>query len=123
MDNDSDAIAAWNRRTPSKVHVEAVREEAPSWTNPLTPYGMLVRALRIVANTTLMDMSKYSHVGPAALSAVEFGHRPVTDEILVVTAEFFTSLGVPDTLQVLWTARNAEIKRIDHAAASGGEKV
>jgi hypothetical protein len=108
---------------PSKVQAEAVREEAPSWTNPRTPYGMLVRALRIVANTTLMDMSKYSQVGPAALSAVEFGRQPVTDEILVVTAEFFTSLGVPDTLQALWTARNAEIKRIDAAAASGGEKV
>ena len=25
MDNDSDAIAAWNRRAPSKVQVEAVR--------------------------------------------------------------------------------------------------
>lgn len=30
MDNDSDAIAAWNRRAPSKVQVEAVRADPVS---------------------------------------------------------------------------------------------
>lgn len=74
---------------------------APSFTSALTPYGMLVRALRIVAGTTLMDMSKHLDRGPAELSAIEFGRKPVTDAVLSDSARFFSHAGVPGTMEAL----------------------
>lgn len=81
-----------------------VAEEQPSLTNPLTPYGMLVRALRIAAKTTLNDMAKHMQCGPAALSAVEFGRKPLTDAMVADTAAYFSSVGIPGTLHALNTA-------------------
>ncbi|WP_296652775.1 hypothetical protein [Paraburkholderia sp.] len=80
--------------------------DEPGLTNPLAPYGMLVRALRIVANTTLLDMAKSLSSTPATLSAVEFGHKPLTDAMVAATAAFFSSLGIHDTLHALSAARD-----------------
>ncbi|MCB4349838.1 transcriptional regulator (plasmid) [Burkholderia vietnamiensis] len=82
-----------------------VAEEQPSLTNPLTPYGMLVRALRVAAKTTLNDMAKHMQCGPAALSAVEFGRKPLTDAMVADTAAYFSSVGIHDTLHALNAAR------------------
>lgn len=71
-----------------------VTEEQPSLTNPLTPYGMLVRALRIVAQTSLYDMGQALLLSPAKLSAMEFGREPVTPEIVREVGTYFESLGV-----------------------------
>ncbi|MCW3678661.1 hypothetical protein K6Y63_35705, partial [Burkholderia cenocepacia] len=71
-----------------------VTEEQPSLTNPLTPYGMLVRALRIVAQTSLYDMSQALLLSPAKLSAMEFGREPVTPEIVREVGTYFESLGI-----------------------------
>lgn len=87
---------------------EAQREEEPSLTNPLTPYGMLVRALRIVANTTLYDMSQHMKCSPAMLSGVEFGRKPLTDEMVAATAMFFSSKGIHDTLRALNAASKGD---------------
>ncbi|MDE1008183.1 MAG: hypothetical protein OSB38_21170 [Paraburkholderia fungorum] len=73
----------------------------------LTPFGMLVRALRIVADTTLLDMASHLSSTPAALSAVEFGRSPVTDEMVIDTYVFFTKRGIPDTLHALTAAQSA----------------
>lgn len=83
----------------------ATREEQPSLTNPLTHYGMLVRALRIVAGTTLYEMGKHLQCSPAFLSAVEFGRKPVTDAMVADAAAYFSSLGIADTLHALDAAR------------------
>ncbi|KVR83065.1 hypothetical protein [Burkholderia vietnamiensis] len=85
---------------------DEVTEEQPSLTNPLTPYGMLVRALRIVAGTLLGDMAKHLACSSATLSAVEFGRKPLTDAMIADTAAYFSSLGIPDTLHALNAARS-----------------
>ncbi|WP_366918826.1 hypothetical protein [Burkholderia vietnamiensis] len=64
---------------PGQPEPRAEVTDEPSLTNPLTPYGMLVRALRIVSGTTLMDMAEHLGRGPAELSAIEFGRKPVRD--------------------------------------------
>lgn len=84
-----------------------VTDEQPSLTNPLTPYGMLVRALRIVSGTTLMDMAKALLTTPAKLSAMEFGRAPITLDFALDVAAYFDALGVPDTLVAIRRAIDA----------------
>lgn len=91
--------ASTNRLTDEQTPID--------FNNRLTPYGMLVRALRIVAGTTLYDMAKHLSCGPAELSAIEFGRKPVTNEMLSETASYFSGLDVHNTLQALRTAREA----------------
>lgn len=74
----------------------------------LTAYGMLVRALRIVANTTLYDMGQALSLKPSQLSAMEFGRQPVTPEIVRETATYFESLGINNTLLALQAAMKSE---------------
>lgn len=83
---------------------DEVTEEQPSLTNPLTPYGMLVRALRIVAGTTLYDMGQSLLLRPAKLSAMEFGREPVTPEIVREIATYFESNGIGNTRPALEAA-------------------
>ncbi|MGX5885197.1 helix-turn-helix domain-containing protein, partial [Burkholderia gladioli] len=81
--------------------VPADAGEAVSIENPLTPYGMLVRALRIVAGTTLMEMATGMGVSPAFLSSLEFGRRPVTYDNAAFASGFFSDKGIVDTLPAL----------------------
>lgn len=67
----------------------------------LTPFGMLVRALRIVANTTLYDMAKALLTTPAKLSAMEFGRAPVTSEFAFDVSAYFDALGIANTKAAL----------------------
>ncbi|MCA8017756.1 hypothetical protein [Burkholderia metallica] len=89
-----------------------VPEEQPSLTNPLTPYGMLVRALRIVSGATLMDMATALLTTPAKLSSMEFGRVPVTHEFASDVAAYFDSLSIPGMYSALVVA-------IDTARAGG----
>jgi hypothetical protein len=70
----------------------------------MTPFGMLVRALRIVAGTTLYDMAKHLSCTSAMLSAVEFGRQPVTDAMVADASAYFSGRGIPDTLHALKAA-------------------
>lgn len=85
----------------------ADKREEPSLTNPLTPYGLLVRALRIVAGITLMDMATALLTTPAKLSAMEFGRTPVTPEFAFDVSAYFDALGVPNTASALRAAIEA----------------
>lgn len=85
----------------------ADKREEPSLANPLTPYGMLVRALRIVTGITLMDMATALLTTPAKLSAMEFGRAPVTPEFAFDVAAYFDALGVPHTASALRAAIEA----------------
>ncbi|MBW5285980.1 helix-turn-helix domain-containing protein [Burkholderia gladioli] len=76
-------------------------DSVASIENPLTPYGLLVRALRIVAGTTLMEMATGMGVSPAFLSSLEFGRRPVTYDNAAFASGFFSDNGVVDTLPAL----------------------
>ena len=91
-----------------------VTVEQPSLTNPLTPFGMLVRSLRIVAQTNLFEMAQCLAMTPAQLSAIEFGRTSVTPEIVREVAMYFDSLGVSNTRPALDAA-------IDAARAGGAE--
>ncbi|WP_343618762.1 helix-turn-helix transcriptional regulator [Ralstonia sp.] len=82
--------------------------------NPLTPYGMLVRALRIVANATLAEMAAYVGKSPAELSAMEFGRKEVSADDYLAAGNFFNSKGITHTLPALDAAR---IARTEFAAA------
>jgi len=75
--------------------------------NPLTPYGMLVRALRIVANATLAEMAAYVGKSAAHLSAMEFGRKEVTTRDHLDAALFFHSKGIPYTDPALMAAATA----------------
>ncbi|UJH75009.1 helix-turn-helix domain-containing protein (plasmid) [Burkholderia cenocepacia] len=93
-----------------KAELEAAaadKREEPSLTNPLTPYGLLVRALRIVAGITLMDMATALLTTPAKLSAMEFGRTPVTPEFAFDVSAYFDALGVPNTASALRAAIEA----------------
>ncbi|MFP3652252.1 MULTISPECIES: DUF551 domain-containing protein [Burkholderia] len=84
-----------------------VTDEQPSLTNPLTPYGMLVRALRIVAQTSLYDMGQALLLSPAKLSAMEFGRESVTPEIVREVGTYFESLGIHNMRPALQFAVDA----------------
>lgn len=84
-----------------------VTEEQPSLTNPLTPYGMLVRALRIVTGTLLGDMAKSLQMSSAKLSAMEFGRESVTPEIVREVGTYFESLGIHNMRPALQFAIDA----------------
>ncbi|WP_330728177.1 helix-turn-helix transcriptional regulator [Burkholderia multivorans] len=99
---------AKNLLAPTQQPSGEVTEEQPSLTNPLTPYGMLVRALRIVAGITLMDMANSLLTTPAKLSAMEFGRAPVTPEFAFDVAAYFDALGVPCTEYALRAAARAQ---------------
>ncbi|WP_196486212.1 hypothetical protein [Burkholderia cepacia] len=83
------------------------REPVPSLTNPLTPFGMLVRALRIVAGTNLFEMAQCLSMTPAQLSAMEFGREPVTPEIVREVGTYFESLGIHNLRPALQFAIDA----------------
>jgi hypothetical protein len=85
----------------------ASEEPQPSLGSPLTPYGMLVRALRIVAGTTLMDMAKHLGRGSAELSSIELGRKPVRDADIVDAAHFFACAGIHSTTHALTMAARA----------------
>ncbi|MBG0879381.1 hypothetical protein H0X90_21565 [Burkholderia sp. 9775_39] len=89
---------------PSRAEVTY---EQPSLTNSLTPYGMLVRALRIVAQTSLYDMGQALLLSPAKLSAMEFGRAPVTPEIVREVGTYFESLGIHNMRPALQFAIDA----------------
>lgn len=90
---------------PPEPRVEVTDE--PSLTNPLTPYGMLCRALRIVTGALLYDMAKHMRMSSATLSAMEFGRRPVTYTDACGAADFFEERGIPNMLPVLQRAIDA----------------
>jgi len=100
------ALAAESKTLPraSEQADEAVTLPE-AFKSPLTSFGLLVRALRIVAGTTLYDMAKALSSTPATLSAIECGRKPLTEEMVIDTYVFFTKLGVLDTLHALNAAR------------------
>lgn len=95
-----------NRANQEEPRAE-VMEEQPSLTNPLTPYGMLVRALRIVTGTLLGDMAKSLQMSSAKLSAMEFGRESVTPEIVREVGTYFESLGIHNMRPALQFAIDA----------------
>ncbi|KGX96474.1 hypothetical protein Y023_5062 [Burkholderia pseudomallei A79D] len=100
---------------PPSARVESLTD-VPSLTNPLTPYGMLVRALRIISDTLLGDMAKHLGCSSAMLSAIEVGRMPLTDAMIADTAAYFSSVGIPDTLHALNVASRARalLNGVDH---------
>ncbi|WP_323016398.1 helix-turn-helix transcriptional regulator [Castellaniella sp.] len=62
--------------------------------SPLTHYGVLVRALRIVADTTLQEMATYMDTTPATLSGMEFGYREPSYMDLCAMRDFFQAKGL-----------------------------
>ncbi|WP_249207042.1 helix-turn-helix domain-containing protein [Burkholderia cenocepacia] len=105
---DTGNIHANIRRLKADLEAAAAdKREEPSLTNPLTPYGLLVRALRIVAGITLMDMATALLTTPAKLSAMEFGRTPVTPEFAFDVSAYFDALDVPHTASALRAAIEA----------------
>ena len=87
----SEQVQAWKREAERAIDWNDPMERIK---NPLTSYGLLVRALRVVAGTTLMEMSNATDYSPAQLSAVEFGRKPVSASIISSTKDFFSSMGL-----------------------------
>ncbi|GAA0809545.1 helix-turn-helix domain-containing protein [Cupriavidus gilardii] len=73
----------------------------------LTPYGMLIRALRIVAGSSLYEMAVSMDKSPAELSAIEMGRKPATPELASLTAKFFADKGIHGTQAALMVAVEA----------------
>lgn len=117
----NEVIAAWNRRElESASHPGGGEADIiERFKNPMTPYGMLIRALRIVAGTTLMDMANHAGITPAHLSAIETGRKPLFHEDVVAASGYFHGLGIPGTLIVLERAYSVS-KNAARAAPSAG---
>ncbi|MBU9420029.1 hypothetical protein KTE23_26035 [Burkholderia multivorans] len=114
---DGNEARVRSEQPPAQADARVGLTDEPSLTNPLTPYGMLVRALRIVTGTVLGDMAQHLGCSPAALSAVEFGRKPLTAAMVADTAAYFASVGIPDTLHALsaaWRA-HALLQGANHA--------
>lgn len=60
----------------------------------MTPWGLLVRACRIVVDTTLMDMSRELGIRPSSLSAYEHGRKGLNDDFLIEVMRFFEDRGL-----------------------------
>jgi hypothetical protein len=58
---------------------------------PLTPYGLLARALRVATGTTLMDMARATGNTPAEISSIEFGRKEPNESWFERAALFFAS--------------------------------
>ncbi|USE78945.1 hypothetical protein NDR89_23335 [Cupriavidus gilardii] len=87
---------------------EAPEERIESlFRNRMTPYGLLVRALRIVAASSLYEMAQSTGRTPAELSAVEMGRKPATPELASLTAKFFADKGIHGTQAALMVAVEA----------------
>lgn len=60
----------------------------------MTPWGLLVRAGRIILGTTPMDMSKALGMPPSDLSAYECDHQRLTDDVILAVMRFFDERGL-----------------------------
>lgn len=60
----------------------------------MTPWGLLVRAGRIILGTTLMDMSKALGMRPSELSAYECDRQRLTDDVILAVMRFFDERGL-----------------------------
>lgn len=86
---------------------EGVNELWYRLRNPMTPFGMLVRTLRSLTGTLLMDMARDLQTTPAELSAYECGRKPIPPELPRYAAQFFARHGIADTLPALTAAMSA----------------
>lgn len=68
----------------------------------LTPYGSLVRTLRMVSNTKIMEMSNYLNMTPHNLAEIEFGRKPITRAVITATHEFFQEKKIDVSELLLW---------------------
>lgn len=98
----------WQARAALQEQPAMPADPIEALKTPLTPYGLLVRALRIVAGTTLMEMSRHCGVSPAFLSGVETNRKPLTANLIASAHDFFAAKGVPVTLDLLQAAASVE---------------
>lgn len=98
----------WNRRPSPAPAISESEDAAPRFDSPLTPFGQLVRSLRVVTGTLLGDMARAMGVSSAELSAMELGRRPIAPEHVGAASEYFQSCGLPRTAPLLIRAVDAE---------------
>lgn len=60
--------------------------------NKVTPFGKLIRQLRIEGEIHMKDMAKALHVSIAQLSAVEIGKRTLTDSYVKEVIKYFNKM-------------------------------
>lgn len=60
----------------------------------MTPWGLLVRACRIVVDTTMMDMSRELGIRPSSLSSYEHGRKGLNDDFVIEVMRFFEDRGL-----------------------------
>ncbi|QRE00450.1 DNA binding protein [Burkholderia phage BCSR52] len=113
---EQEVVIKFDSAEISRMIDEKIAELPSIIANPLSAYGTLVRALRIVAGVTLMDHAKTLAIGPAALSSLEFGRKQVDRSMVIKTAIFFAENGVENTqdaLSVAASKSNSERLRRD----------
>ena len=79
--------------------------------NPLTPFGLVVRALRIVSDSSLLEMSYQMSLTAAHLSGVETGRKPLTENIIRAAHGFFVYKGLDVSIDLLRTAARASERK------------
>lgn len=113
------AILAQQAATAAEAASEAARDPLDAFKHPMPPFGMLVRALRIISNTLLMDMADVLQLTPAQLSAYECGRKPIPTELPRYVADFFAVYGMPDLLPTLVKASFAPGIAAERARQAG----
>lgn len=78
-------------RRPATAAGDAPEDLLHRLANPLTPYGLLARALRVATGTTLMDMARATGNTAAEISSIEFGRKEPDEGWFERAALFFAS--------------------------------
>lgn len=86
-----------------RERVNQVLKDYTRVDNPiLSPYGQLVRGLRVELGELLYHQAQAMRLRPSELSALETGKASLTDEHIAATKRYFAQLGIePDRLAVL----------------------
>ncbi|ANN71568.1 helix-turn-helix domain-containing protein [Bordetella bronchialis] len=89
----------------------------------LTPFGLLVRTLRLEAGLTLKNMADALGVTSAYLSSIELGDRPLTEKIAGQAIEFFKERISTEKLDQLQAAVDKTTQSVPTAGLDSDDKV
>lgn len=88
----------------------------------LTPYGLLVRTLRLELGLTLKSMADSMGVTPAYLSSIELGDRPLTPKLADDATAYFRPLIPAERLAELRTTIDRSAQTVPVSQLGSEEK-
>ena len=75
----------------------------------LAPVGLLLRAMRVITDKTLLEMSQGVGLTPAELSAIECGRTPMSVVTANAITQYFRQMNVELPISLVMRARRATL--------------